>query len=561
MSSRSGVGEALLTAAETCAARGLPPVAAGVTLLRGFWQCATGQPLPESLAADLFPALWLDAPAGAVSTSLEATQLPALVQWCAALRVDNGRATLDRRGRRRHGVYYTPEWLVDMVLDAVLAGLSGPVRVLDPACGAGAFLLAAGRRGCTVSGIDDDPLAVLACRIILSLAGLAPAASLGDALLDDLGMAYDAVVGNPPWGVAYDRRARARLRAAGRQLDPGEPCSATLFLRRAAELVRPGGRIGLILPESWLCTKRAGPLRRWLCDETFLEEVIVLRKGVFDAAPDMVPTVVILQATPPSGQPVRVRCAGWRDPLPPTRWRCSVEVTRHAWRREPYWILPTGIEPELADLWARLGGLPRLGDGFTIHDGIYRTTLTALLGRTGRPALIRAAEVTRYCLRPRGGRLPEPALARLSAREVARQTAPKILVHAMRKPALADRIVAAADPEGRVVCSNNFMLLVPRGDCRWDLHAVTALLNSRLLNRWHADRFVSVNIEAFALAALPVPAAELSNGAAWARLARLGRAAAAGATVDDEIEAWVDRLYGLTAEERAAVDRRWNELR
>ena len=57
----------------------------------------------------------------------------------------------DNALRRRHGRYYTPEWLAREIVDGCLGGAAGlgslapgsPPRILDPACGTGAFLLTA----------------------------------------------------------------------------------------------------------------------------------------------------------------------------------------------------------------------------------------------------------------------------------------------------------------------------------------------------------------------------------------------------------------------------------
>ena len=103
---------------------------------------------------------------------------------------------LPRSIRHRLGEYYTPDWLVQRVVNQVTGtdkGLSHNTRVLDPACGSGSFLVevisriiqAAGETDPAhvlskildnVVGFDLSPLAVQAARVnyLLALAPLLP---------------------------------------------------------------------------------------------------------------------------------------------------------------------------------------------------------------------------------------------------------------------------------------------------------------------------------------------------------------------------------------------------
>ncbi|MFA5120737.1 Eco57I restriction-modification methylase domain-containing protein [Zavarzinia sp.] len=163
--------------------------------------------------ADLFPVLddgdWADRVAwpdwAAVAVDAPGAAYEALLDLPAGHR------------RKTSGSYYTPAPLVDALLDRVLAPVldraahsADPVaalsaiRVLDPACGAGHFLLAAGRRiavrlrragraddafalaAACLAGVDLDPLAVDLTRAALRLEAGRPVESrilCGDALL------------------------------------------------------------------------------------------------------------------------------------------------------------------------------------------------------------------------------------------------------------------------------------------------------------------------------------------------------------------------------------------
>ncbi len=148
--------------------------------------------------------------------------------------------------RRRRGVFYTPRGLVDHLVERTLGERGGArsARVLDPACGCGGFLVAAGRRlaadlargevAALLHGIDIDPLAVELCRLALWLEfgdhgdpgdgpdRLSAQVRCADALLDPPGEgSFDAVLTNPPFlsqlaastarGKEHQRRLRERF--------------------------------------------------------------------------------------------------------------------------------------------------------------------------------------------------------------------------------------------------------------------------------------------------------------------------------------------------------------
>lgn len=221
----------------------------------------------------------------------------------------DGRFVLARdesHARRRSGSYYTPPALVEqllaLTLDPLLDAGARPdaLRVCDPACGAGAMLLAAGRRlvargGDPVTvfsrclhGVDLHPVAVDLCRFALWWEGADPDALTarvreGNALLDDVtlpgedpgvpwrafaGDGFDAVLGNPPW-IAHAGRAAQPLSPALRaHYAAHDPAFARyrsthgMFVHLGARVLRPGGRLGLILPSSVADLDGYAPARR-----------------------------------------------------------------------------------------------------------------------------------------------------------------------------------------------------------------------------------------------------------------------------------------------------------
>lgn len=203
--------------------------------------------------------------------------------------------------RHATGEYYTPYWLASLLLDE--AGYDGDpgVRLLDPACGSGVFLLAAieraWRRGAAlgtppeetkrrvlagIHGFDVNPLAVQAARANYRRALEAGGFRTGeaeipvfrrDALLDPARGTFDLVTGNPPW-VRWDhlpseyREATLplwkhyglfSLKGFEARLGGGKKDLSMLFTLVAADrYLERGGKLAFLITLEALKTKGAG---------------------------------------------------------------------------------------------------------------------------------------------------------------------------------------------------------------------------------------------------------------------------------------------------------------
>jgi hypothetical protein len=135
---------------------------------------------------------------------------------------------------------------------------------------------------------------------------------------------FDAVIGNPPWDMVRadsgDQATRAGRRADARCLanfvresgiyrveSAAHANLYQLFVERALQLVRPGGRIGLVLPSGVISDAGAAPLRRHLFDRAEVDAVTGLdnRDRIFPIHRST--RFVLLTCTP--GRPTRaIRC-------------------------------------------------------------------------------------------------------------------------------------------------------------------------------------------------------------------------------------------------------------
>ncbi len=190
------------------------------------------------------------------------------------------------------GAYFTPTPIADFVAE-VLAPEDGAL-VVDPAAGSGGLLTAAARsasrkgRSIRFGALDINPRMVLteALNFYVAEAGV-DRLVLGDGLVDfpcDFGAA-DVVVANPPFA-GFERRPEvlegyrtANLNGTIRSLNKTIP-----FVERIVDLLRPGGRAGLVVPISIFNAEEASfvGLRKLLMESCEIDAVFSLPTVAFE---------------------------------------------------------------------------------------------------------------------------------------------------------------------------------------------------------------------------------------------------------------------------------------
>ncbi|MEK7686564.1 MAG: N-6 DNA methylase [Verrucomicrobiota bacterium] len=216
---------------------------------------------------------------------------------------------------RSEGIYYTPPHLVDFTLDRVLpwGGDGWDLKVLDPACGSGIFLVKAFQRLIhrwkkahpqediraetlrrllenNLFGVDKDPHAVRVASFSLYLAMCDeidpkhywtqvrfPAmrdrrlinADFFEEQLDGFrtvqdAESYDLVVGNAPWGEELlTKAAKAWAGDPNHRWPVANKGIGTLFLPKAAALTKPEGKVAMVQSASSLLFNRSRPAQKF----------------------------------------------------------------------------------------------------------------------------------------------------------------------------------------------------------------------------------------------------------------------------------------------------------
>ena len=265
--------------------------------------------------------------------------------------------------RKEQGIYYTPTYVVDYIVKNTIGELAKDkkfdlknIKVLDPACGSGSFLMKAfdylvtldkkkngeiaqtkldltgasasyGRKveilKENIFGVDLDPKAVEIAQLNLllktaekkhRLPTLQENINVGNSLIDDPAVAgdrafkweeqfkdvmknggFDVVIGNPPYVNNRNLPENEKSFFEKNYSTAYQQYDIyVLFYELGLKLLKSGGYLGFIAPNKFAVTKYGIPLRKLLLNYRIAKIVDVSQLGVFSEA-STYPYIVILQ--------------------------------------------------------------------------------------------------------------------------------------------------------------------------------------------------------------------------------------------------------------------------
>jgi type I restriction enzyme M protein len=223
---------------------------------------------------------------------------------------------IGNESRGNEGQFFTPAPAVAWLVEAVDPRPSE--RVIDPACGSGAFLsytarylqsqgIGDARAAVNLFGIEKDSyLARLASQHIALTTLKSASVCCGDslALINADGISLDAqmkgtfdvVITNPPFGakiVSSSETVRARFdlaykwqRSSSGSYHRTDILAARtppqiLFLERILTLLKPGGRAGIVVPESVISSPKYGYVVAYLLVHADITAVVGMPESLF----------------------------------------------------------------------------------------------------------------------------------------------------------------------------------------------------------------------------------------------------------------------------------------
>ncbi|MER9456572.1 N-6 DNA methylase [Mesorhizobium sp. M0478] len=483
------------------------------------------------------------------------------------VKIGKAMATPSRSGDRRTKTAYFTSY----------ASKLRTIKVMDPACGSGAFLVEAldqlqseydkvnralseltGAKG-QLSLLDLDRVILrenLLGRDILAesveitrlsiwlrtakrgekLETLDQTIVTGDSLRSTDHNIYDAVIGNPPWGATLDGWDEGslveRFPSSGSEID-----SYAIFVIRAWEMLKVGGVLAFIIPNSWLTVNGYSAFRDWLLQAFEFVEVTNVWKVFADVNHDAsiliarkrpMPIALVPPGSPDGVKEFRVQAVE-RGRSESVKLKQLAEATWAIGHRTTHdfqygqtnhrfeVIYPQKAALELDQIAARCRRLDAVAD-VTVGIQVYHHTKVPkeFIKRRGFHSAMRegsdwypyidANDVQRYYSKESTTQWLHFNDRLRDKRDLAHYAEPRILVQQIFWRRLSAVLQAPTEPE--MYLNTLFAIYNARGVT---LACVLALLNSRFItgsyerraNRLFGDKFPKVS--KIDLASVPIP--------------------------------------------------------
>ena len=462
--------------------------------------------------------------------------------------------------KSRLGSYFTPAVIVDRM---VRENIRPHHNVLDPCCGTGQFLLAFAEHlsnPLQIWGADIDQMAVHIARLNLLLKfpqdfkpriyhldtlrllnDDQPKSTVKQQSLEEWtasmmqGVKFDLIATNPPWGAGIDLRTLNKLVKIYPQIISGE--SFSYFLRISLDLVKDGGVLSFVLPESILNIKTHRDIRQEILENSRIKNIEVLGK-VFNKVLSPAVIMELIKAEPDDNHEVDIRMGKRVYKLPQKRFTVNEEnIFDICLSSEDEDILKKVYSARHVTLknntqWA-------LG----IVTGDNKRYLTAEM-QEGYEPIYKGSDVERF-------RLKKPSTYLRFTPAKFQQVAPEDRYSAKEKliyKFISNRLIFAYDDkEYLTLNSANIMIPKLKG---YPMKVIMALFNSTVYQFIYQKKFNTLKVLRGNLEQLPLP---LWDKEVFTRITLLVDKIMGGEDLFDNLDAYIMEQFGFSQEEREYI--------
>ena len=333
---------------------------------------------------------------------------------------------------------------------------------------------------------------------------------------------FDAVIGNPPYGAAFNQAEKDYL-TKKYTVSEGNYESFSFFIEISENILRLKGLIGFIIPDTWFTLKSSYKLRRFTITELSICEIQMLNENIFKSAKVDVCTFLLIKdkedepfnvyvydkdATENeihNGEYVTVNSFSKQDILDDQELsfrfkqakinKSIIQKISHQKNKlEDYCIIGSGCKPyEIGK------GTPPQTKGM-VEKKVYNSNFK--LNHTYR-LLLRGADIGRYSPINKSDEWLSYGVWLAAPRNPELFNNPRLLFQSIRNPKLKRRLVGTFVQDESV--NNNSITNIILKDETKSLKFFLGILNSDLMNWYFSVSYNIVNIDPRYLKMAPIP--------------------------------------------------------
>lgn len=396
---------------------------------------------------------------------------------------------------------------------------------------------------------------------------------------------FSIVIGNPPWGALlskederYLQTAAHYLVAQGRSID-----TYSLFIERALGLLKNGGLMGYITPDTFLRKSDHLPTRELLLKNTRILKLLELGP-VFRTVPDTWCSIFIIEKSLPNEETKIIHKKLSRfivsaidrlNMFAKGEWYSETEMLQSYWLQNYQMIIGYLASEACQKLISKMESHKRLGelkDTYIISRGEEGSKFALNGVENGDLFMVIPANVEQYRISD-GLNILSSMIT--SNKITSFYTHPKIWITRIQKMRWKQRIVSGLDQRKNSAGMKTLQIIISKLDNIQDLKYLQAILSSKLINFWCVN-YLADDMNKTYLENVPIPAPvidlkhsalyndlisnvdkmqDLKNQLAEAKISQdtniLQRQIEA---TDNQIDTLVYELYGLTEEEIKIVE-------
>ena len=463
--------------------------------------------------------------------------------------------------RKEQGIYYTPSYIVDYIVKNTVGEYvktHSPeeirnVRILDPACGSGSFLIRAYKElenywkqnsdfaqltldsegfyskkvdilKNNIFGVDLDPKAVEIAQLNLllqiserkqRLPILQNNIKIGNSLIEDPNISdkafkweeefseimkngrFDIVIGNPPYGAELTGQQRDWI-SRNYDFSKSYKNTALVFIEKSINLLKEGGKFAMIVPKSLAFSQEWKNGRKLIRDH--LTKVLDVSKAFEDVLLEQI--VITLEKNIMSPNYVLDSVSNSLS-VKKVYTDLTDSIILHD-NKEDFEIFKRMIAST-----KRLGDISETSRGLPFQKYVVKT-------RTKHP-IVRGKNITRYNFATSEEFLPEEAISQ-NIKKIEFLRKPKIIsqriVAHVTRPLNHIIIMSALDRKGVLTLDTVENTIIT--DENYSLEFLLCLLNSELIS-WYSYRYIfskairTMDFDNYYVSKIPLPKEEIQN--------------------------------------------------